>query len=412
MRVNAAPAPSSGLLRLAAWQICRPLGGNRQLTIPGRPALRSVAHLLIISLVLTVLPFPWPRDAAGPDLVEDVGGSDSVVILHDEPLLPQLEPSAAPAAPENRSGAESEERRRVGTYTVAAGDTLAKIARRFEVSVETLVWANDLADPDLVVAGAQLIIPPTDGVLHRVRPGDTVADLAHFYGSDLQKTFEVNALGPPYVILVGQRLLMPDGKMPLPSREPDAKPASPQSAPDVQTPREGNALAAIIELPPVARPPNATGHQASFILSAAEAARESQRATGVPASVTIAQAILESYWGTSRLSRENNNYFGIKAKERPGTAGVAWYDVWEVINGANVIQREPFRAYKTAADSFVDHGMFFHQNRRYASALAARDDPKQFARAINAAGYATDPSYAPKLIGLMDRFNLYAYDLK
>ena len=62
------------------------------------------------------------------------------------------------------------------------------------------------------------------------------------------------------------------------------------------------------------------------------------------------------------------------------------------------------------ADSFGDHGRFFHQNPRYAAALAARDDPKEFARAINRAGYATDPAYSAKLIGFMDRFNLYAYD--
>jgi flagellar protein FlgJ len=163
---------------------------------------------------------------------------------------------------------------------------------------------------------------------------------------------------------------------------------------------------------PLPAPPDATSQQGRFILTAAEAARESQRVTGVPASVTIAQAILETFWGTSRLARENNNYFGIKAREHPGTAGVVWYDVWEVINGASVMQSAPFRAYKSPADSFVDHGQFFQQNPRYAAALAARDDPRQFAREINRAGYATDPGYAPKLIGLMDRFNLYAYDLK
>jgi flagellum-specific peptidoglycan hydrolase FlgJ len=246
-----------------------------------------------------------------------------------------------------------------------------------------------------------------------------VADLAAYYGSELSETLEVNGIEPPYVILVGQRLLMPGGKMPLSDPEPEQRSggqAAPPTAPEVQAPRESGALASSVELSPaprpLPRPTNATGQQASFIRTAAEAARESQRVTGVPASVTIAQAILESYWGSSRLSRENNNYFGIKARERPGTAGVVWYDVWEVVNGANVVQSEPFRAYKTAADSFVDHGLFFQQNGRYAAALAASADPQQFAREINAAGYATDPSYAPKLIGLMDRFNLYAYDLK
>ena len=94
-----------------------------------------------------------------------------------------------------------------------------------------------------------------------------------------------------------------------------------------------------------------------------------------------------------------------------GSAGVVWLPTWEVEGRANVIRNEPFRAYTSMADSFVDHGLFFHQNPRYAGALAASADPRQFAREINRAGYATDPDYAATLIGLMDRFNLYAYDL-
>jgi flagellar protein FlgJ len=132
----------------------------------------------------------------------------------------------------------------------------------------------------------------------------------------------------------------------------------------------------------------------------------------VPASVAIAQAILESDWGGSRLSAEFHNYFGIKATSKPGTAGVVWFNTWEVIDGANVTVRAAFRAYARAADSFIDHGRFFIENPRYAAAMAARHDPRQFAREINKAGYATDPNYAPKLITLMDRYDLYAYDVK
>ena len=159
------------------------------------------------------------------------------------------------------------------------------------------------------------------------------------------------------------------------------------------------------------RPVNATRFESAFILKAAAAARSSQWVTDVPASVTIAQAILESDWGRSELSTEYNNYFGIKALTKPGSAGVAWFDVWEVIDDEDVIQTEPFRAYNNAVESFVDHGEFFLGNRRYRRALAVRSDPRAFARAINRAGYATDPDYAPKLIELMDRFDLYIYDL-
>lgn len=422
MRVTQAPAPSLGPSRRAARRLARALGGNPQLPIPGRLLVRGLAHLMVISLVLAVLPLPRPGFGPSASPLEDVGAVQSDEAPSDEPMLPLLDPGPFLPA-EAPPAADVEVRRKTGSYAVQPGDTLAKIAGRFKVSLDTLVWANDLADPNFVMAGAELIIPATDGVLHRVRPGDTVADLASYYGADLSETLAVNSIEPPYVILVGQRLLLPGGKMPLPSAATapgTAEPASrsaPGSAPDVQAPpRESSGLASSVELPPgprpLPRPTNATSQQASFIRTAAEAAQESQRVTGIPASVTIAQAILESYWGSSKLSRENNNYFGIKARERPGSAGVVWYNVWEVENGVSVVQNEPFRAYKSAADSFVDHGYFFLQNGRYARALAAKDDPQQFAREINAAGYATDPSYAPKLIGLMDRFNLYAYDLK
>jgi flagellar protein FlgJ len=161
-------------------------------------------------------------------------------------------------------------------------------------------------------------------------------------------------------------------------------------------------------VPPASSAPRG---QADFIAAAAQAARDSQRATGVPVSVTVAQAILESDWGLSQLSQQGQNYFGIKAHAREGSAGVVWFDTWEVINGQSSIRHEPFRAYASAADSFIDHGLLFIQNARYAGAMAARDDPREFARRINQAGYATDPNYAAKLIGLMDRFNLYDYDL-
>jgi len=58
----------------------------------------------------------------------------------------------------------------------------------------------------------------------------------------------------------------------------------------------------------------------------------------MPASVTIAQAILETYWGSSRLAREANNYCGIKDQTRLGYAGSVSFDVWEVIGGRNVVR--------------------------------------------------------------------------
>lgn len=164
------------------------------------------------------------------------------------------------------------------------------------------------------------------------------------------------------------------------------------------------------ERPPVPTPPAASALQARFIMDAVEPAQASQRETGVPASVTIAQAALESDWGRSRLATVGHNYFGIKASSGPGPAGVINMQTGEVLNGRSVTVTAGFRAYHNMEESFADHGQFLRKNQRYAACFETKD-PKEFARRLKAAGYATDPQYATKLINLMNKFNLYAYDL-
>lgn len=197
--------------------------------------------------------------------------------------------------------------------------------------------------------------------------------------------------------------------------------ARPELAPIAQAAEAHNAEAPSVEIasPPApdletvaASLPAPRNAQEAFIFKVVPGAQQSQRATGVPTSVTIAQAILESEWGRSYLAREANNLFGVKAITKPGPAGVVTIDAWEVENGVNVTrQGEPFRKYNSVAESIADHGRFFIENRRYGEALLTKDDPREFARRIAAAGYATDPEYAPKLIGLMDRYNLYRWDV-
>ncbi len=180
-------------------------------------------------------------------------------------------------------------------------------------------------------------------------------------------------------------------------------PAAPPAAPAV----------APAPAPVVATAPKAAGSskplsfEQAFIERAGAAARETMQRTGVPASVTIAQAILESYWGESKLSRDANNYFGIKATYQPGPAGVVWMLTYEA--GIGTI-RAPFRAYHNMVESFVDHGRFFIENSRYAAAMAVKADARAFAQAIHREGYATDPDYSAKLLRYMDRFNLESYD--
>ncbi len=210
---------------------------------------------------------------------------------------------------------------------------------------------------------------------HTVRTGDTLSGIAASYGLRPETIAAANSLSSPNHIQAGQVL------------------------------RIGESTSASV----AGRQPS--NSQEAFILSLVRGAQTSQRVTGVPASVTIAQAILETYWGTSFLAREANNYFGIKSYAKQGSAGVVWIDAWEVENGKDVNRPEPFRRYNDPAESLVDHGRFFLENSRYAYALQATDDPREFARRINAAGYATDPAYASKLISYMDRYNLYQWDI-
>src|SRR5205814_6649723 len=95
--------------------------------------------------------------------------------------------------------------------------------------------------------------------------------------------------------------------------------------------------------------------ETEFINVVGVAAQRSRRTTGVPASVTVAQAILESDWGRSRLTRQGNNLFGIKALGGvTGPAGVVTLATWEYVDGANVIVQAPFKAYKTLEQSIDD----------------------------------------------------------
>ncbi|MFC4336325.1 sporangiospore maturation cell wall hydrolase GsmA [Salininema proteolyticum] len=154
------------------------------------------------------------------------------------------------------------------------------------------------------------------------------------------------------------------------------------------------------------------GHQ-GFIDRHSAAAQESQRRTGVPASVTLAQAVLETGWGESALAVEDHNIFGMKCFGSPGdfAVGCRDYGTFECTpSGSCENQDATFRAYRSIADSYRDHGELLSGWSRYAQAMAHRGDPKRFARELQKAGYATDPKYADKLIGIMGDWNLYAYN--
>jgi tellurite resistance protein len=156
--------------------------------------------------------------------------------------------------------------------------------------------------------------------------------------------------------------------------------------------------------------------QEAFIRRAARGARRGFKEFGVPASVTIAQAILESAWGTSHLGSANN-YFGIKAQRSGGRVtfgsiaiGFVESRTNESVSGNTVTVTAVFRKYASMADSFRDHGKFLRENSRYKPCFEFKHRPNEFARALQRAGYATDPHYADSLIRLMSDHDLYRFD--
>lgn len=157
----------------------------------------------------------------------------------------------------------------------------------------------------------------------------------------------------------------------------------------------------------------------SFLARVAPLARQSQRETTVPASVTLAQAAWETGRGVHSIG-DANNFFGIKAAASAdgsvniGPIATGWVWAWtrEWTGSQYVARRERFRQYRSMEDSFRDHGLLLATNPRYASAMLAVDDPREFARRIAAAGYATSPTYAEDLIRIMDMEDLYRFDLR
>jgi hypothetical protein len=151
----------------------------------------------------------------------------------------------------------------------------------------------------------------------------------------------------------------------------------------------------------------------AYITEAAGHAQAEKAEYGVPASVSIAQSILESNWGRSGLSRNYLNFHGLKcgAPDRPGpiATGCRQLPTVECPGGNCGGTKAYFRVFASMRDSFRDHGRNLTTNSAYAHAMPFRNDPDRYIREI-ARPYATDPAYADKVIKVMRDHNLYRFD--
>ncbi len=148
----------------------------------------------------------------------------------------------------------------------------------------------------------------------------------------------------------------------------------------------------------IVKPPSSTE---MYIAKYAPIAKAEMRHSKIPASITLAQGILESGSGKGRLAVEANNHFGIKCH---GWKGAKIYH-------DDDRSQECFRKYKKAESSYEDHSDFLTGRRRYADLFKLKpNDYKGWARGLKKAGYATDRKYPQKLISLIERYELYKYD--
>lgn len=131
-------------------------------------------------------------------------------------------------------------------------------------------------------------------------------------------------------------------------------------------------------------------------------AKSNMKDYGIPASIILAQGILESGAGRGELAKRSNNHFGIKC--HTGWEG-------EKVYHDDDAEQECFRKYTDPAQSYRDHALFLTGRSRYSNLFKlGKDDYQAWAKGLRAAGYATDPKYPDKLISYIEKYNLHRYD--
>lgn len=240
-----------GRRSLARWRVALPL--DRSLlsgALPtrarawqgrGRRLAAGVAAMLLVALAIGaggLLTAPPATGITGPTsgprvVVEGLAErADAAAVSMPSGSAPGSTPgltespyAGAPlvaASPEGASGGSALLRR----YVVVAGDSLWTVARRYELSFMTLVWANGLTDPTVLHVGQQLVIPPVDGLIYTALPGDTLDAVAAAHGITSASIMDASGLASP-VLSVGELLILPGAQgAPLPTPAPTPRPTA------------------------------------------------------------------------------------------------------------------------------------------------------------------------------------------
>ena len=293
-----------------------------------------------------------------------------------------------------------------GNLQSATGDTSGQAAKTAPQSGST-VPANAKVAPAKAAATATAEVPGLPDAVALAGTG-SIPGAGPAAGSD--RTGEPAKAAVPGVLATGQLLGKPAASTaPRPKSAPTSAPANVKPAPakpsQPVTPTPATSPSSAGSSPKQYATPG-TRNQQTFISLVVPGAVAAQQRYGVPASVTIAQAIEESAWGQSSLAAEYHNLFGIKGT---GPAGSVTLPTQEHENGSWVTIDAQFAVYRNDAESIAGHAELLATSGYYTRAMAECAYPDAFASSLTGV-YATDPDYGANLIALMKLYNLYQYD--
>mgnify|MGYP003875091523 FL=1 len=145
-------------------------------------------------------------------------GDDLLLLDLEEGILPMTEIESQPTGENKKqktsqNSVQEKERKEIIVYTVKEGDVLSKIAQKFGLKTQTLLWANNLTENSIIRPGDKITIPPKDGIIYTVKRGDTLIEIAKRYKADVEEIKKFNQLDSD-IIVEGEKLFLPNAKMP------------------------------------------------------------------------------------------------------------------------------------------------------------------------------------------------------
>jgi LysM repeat protein len=342
----------------------------------------GLSAVVAVGLFLSISSPPIAAPTASePTPQAPVGAPEPTPASVANPIpIPIATPEASPFAGIAQPPAQPPRRTGLVQHTVTAGEVMWQIAEQYQLRPETIVWANDIQDADLLLIGQQLVIPPADGVLYTVQPGDGLADVANRYGVDLQAIVGSNELGDVNQILAGVDIFLPGGR-----------PLAPRTVEGTTSPGEiASEQDAAIAGSPIALPDNIDALLGASWLSA-------QHPTDLFKTADRTSTKLNELPGGARLERLDGFRGGRIQVRDPGDgrtrqAMTGWVAAVDLDVGRAPVTRELPQAYPADTAMDISHVFAPYRSQLDGSPFAeANCGPTAVGMALNAFGVAVPP---------------------